>query len=135
MIAKNLQEYPVIATLPAPAPAPTPATYSDSLESDNWMYGAPHPTIKCLIHRRTQFLPHWQEHQATLNALPQFTHSIEVDRHGWSGYFNEVSKLLPFLAACPPTLATHLSMSLRQVYHALAAPTKTGFAVAQYAEV
>ncbi|THG99586.1 hypothetical protein EW026_g2787 [Hermanssonia centrifuga] len=149
-----------IATLPAPAPA----TYTDALDSEDWTYGVPRPTLeRLLIHWRTQFLPRWHEHQAVLNALPQFTRSIEVDGHGvftahyvhkqsthnpkgaipllflhgWPGHFNEVSKLLPFLTT-PPANAGYPS------FHVVApslpgfgfssAPTKTGFAVAQYAE-
>ncbi|THG92757.1 hypothetical protein EW026_g8256 [Hermanssonia centrifuga] len=149
-----------IATLPAPAPA----TYTDALDSEDWTYGVPRPTLeRLLIHWRTQFLPRWHEHQAVLNALPQFTRSIEVDGHGvftahyvhkqsthnpkgaipllflhgWPGHFNEVSKLLPFLTT-PPANAGYPS------FHVVApslpgfgfssAPTKTGFAMAQYAE-
>ncbi len=175
----SLAQKLAIATLPAPAPV----TYTDSaLDSEDWTYGVPRPTLeRLLIHWRTQFLPRWQEHQAVLNALPQFTRSIEVDGHGvftahyvhkqsthnpkgaipllflhgctrvmmylsyvkadcctGPGHFNEVSKLLPFLTT-PPANAGYPS------FHVVApslpgfgfssAPTKTGFAVAQYAEV
>ncbi|THG99588.1 hypothetical protein EW026_g2785 [Hermanssonia centrifuga] len=154
----SLAQKLAIATLPAPAPV----TYTDN---EDWTYGVPRPTLeRLLIHWRTSFLPRWQEHEEVLNALPQFTRSIEVDGHGvftahyvhkqsthnpkgaipllflhgWPGHFNEVSKLLPFLTT-PPANAGYPS------FHVVApslpgfgfssAPTKTGFAMAQYAEL
>ncbi len=72
----SLAQKLAIATLPAPAPV----TYTDN---EDWTYGVPRPTLeRLLIHWRTSFLPRWQEHQEVLNALPQFTRSIEVDGHG-----------------------------------------------------
>ncbi len=74
-LAKKL----ALATLPCPAPT----TYTDSEDAQDWTYGVPRSTLERLVHHwRTSFLPSWREHEQTLNALPQFTRSIEVDGHG-----------------------------------------------------
>ncbi|THG99584.1 hypothetical protein EW026_g2789 [Hermanssonia centrifuga] len=138
-LAKKL----ALATLPCPAPT----TYTDSEDAQDWTYG----------------VPSWREHEQTLNALPQFTRSIEVDGHGvftahyvhkksedrrrnaipllflhgWPGHFNEASKLLPLLTA-PPASSDYPAFDV--VVPSLpgfgfsSAPTKTGFALPQYAE-
>ncbi|PSS37033.1 hypothetical protein PHLCEN_2v1072 [Hermanssonia centrifuga] len=155
-LAKKL----ALATLPCSAPT----TYTDSEDTQDWTYGVPRPTLQRLVHHwRTSFLPNWREHQQTLNAFPQFTRSIEIDGHGvftahyvhkksedrqknaipllflhgWPGHFNEASKLLPLLTA-PPASADYPTFDV--VVPSLpgfgfsSAPTKTGFALPQYAE-
>ncbi|KAK0464739.1 alpha/beta-hydrolase [Desarmillaria tabescens] len=135
--------------------------FPDELDDSGLKYGAPLADIRRLVARWKEGYD-WRTHEAALNAeLPQFTLDIPVEGfgtlnihfvhqrskvggaipllfvHGWPGSFIEVQKLLPLLTE--PSSAEHPSFHVVALslpgYGFSQAPTKQGFASAQYAEV
>ncbi|OIW28756.1 alpha/beta-hydrolase [Coniochaeta ligniaria NRRL 30616] len=136
-------------------------TWPDEVSfSNDWNYGAPLADIKRLAQKwQSDF--DWRAHERKLNALPQFTTTIAVSGfddlqihflhqrspnphsipllfcHGWPGSFLEVLKLLPLLTVSGgsnhPTF--HVVAPSLPNFAFSSAPTKPGFAIAQYAEV
>ncbi|KAK0449328.1 Alpha/Beta hydrolase protein [Armillaria borealis] len=137
------------------------ATFPDELDDSGLKYGAPLGDIRRLVARWKEGYD-WRTHEAALNAdLPQFTLDIPVDGfgslnihfvhqtskvggaipllfvHGWPGSFIEVQKLLPLLTdpSSPEHPSFHVVALSLPGYGFSQAPTKQGFASAQYAEV
>ncbi|KAJ7081575.1 Alpha/Beta hydrolase protein [Mycena belliarum] len=132
----------------------------DELEGAEWDYGVPLADVKRLVARWRDGYD-WRQHEAQINAaLPQFTRPIPVEGHGslsihyvhqrsdvsgaipllfvhgWPGSFLEAKKIIPLLAeksADHPSFHV-VAMSLPG-YGFSEAPSKKGFALAQYAEV
>ncbi|GJE91854.1 epoxide hydrolase [Phanerochaete sordida] len=139
------------ATLPPPAPH----------GGDEWEYGVPRAELEKLLAHWTSAYD-WRTHEAALNAeLPQFTLPIDVANHGeltahfvhqrakragkavpllfvhgWPGHFAEVRKILPLLTN--PDAETDLAFDVVAPslpgFGFSSAPTKSGFAIDQYAE-
>ncbi|SJL07271.1 related to epoxide hydrolase [Armillaria ostoyae] len=137
------------------------ANFPDELDDSGLKYGAPLADIRRLVARWKEGYD-WRTHEAALNAdLPQFTLDIPVDGfgtlnihfvhqtskvggaipllfvHGWPGSFIEVQKLLPLLtdSSSPEHPSFHVVALSLPGYGFSQAPTKQGFASAQYAEV
>lgn len=138
-------------TLPPPAP-----------ESDDpWEYGVPLSEMTSLVeYWKTQF--DWRAAEKALNAdLPQFTLPVDVKDHGtltahfvhqrspradakpllfvhgWPGHFGEVRKILPLLTnpEKEEDPAFHVVAPSLPGFGFSSTPEKTGFTIAQYAEV
>ncbi|KAG7443155.1 alpha/beta-hydrolase [Guyanagaster necrorhizus] len=135
-------------------------SFPDELDDAGLKYGAPLADIRRLVARWKEGYD-WRKNETALNSdLPQFTLNISVDGfgtlnvhfvhqtskvenaipllfiHGWPGSFIEVQKLLPLLTK--PSLeylSFHVVALSLPGYGFSQAPTKQGFASAQYAEV
>jgi pimeloyl-ACP methyl ester carboxylesterase len=150
----NVKQKLALTALPPPAPP----------SEDSWKYGVPLEDItRILEYWKTQY--DWRKHEASLNAeLPQFTLPIDVKDHGtfqahfvhqkaqreakgkpipllflhgWPGHFAEVRKILPLLTnpeSDDDPVFDVVAPSLPG-FGFTSAPTKAGFAHAQYAEV
>ncbi|VDB88840.1 unnamed protein product [Peniophora sp. CBMAI 1063] len=132
----------------------------DELEGAGWDYGAPLSHIRRLVDRwRNGFS--WRSAEESINRLPMFTRSLEVDGfgalelhyvhqrsqrsnaipllfvHGWPGSFLEVEKILPLLTA--PTdeeaPAFHVVAPSLPGFGFSEGPHQPGFHHAQMAEI
>lgn len=135
------------------------ATFPDELEDAEWEHGAPLSDIKRLVaHWRTGY--NWRSHEATINALPNYETTVEIDNfgaldihfvhqispnknaipllfvHGWPGHFLEVRKLLPLLKDSESNggPAFHVIAPSLPNFGFSSAVKKKGFGLAQYAE-
>ncbi|KAK0188259.1 Alpha/Beta hydrolase protein [Armillaria mellea] len=115
------------------------ATFPDELEDSGLKYGAPLADIRRLVARWKEGYD-WRVHEAALNAqLPQFTLDIPVEGFGTLNihFVHQTSKVggaipLLFVHGWPAFMLFALSLP---GYGFSQAPTKQGFASAQYAEV
>ncbi|KAJ6599748.1 Alpha/Beta hydrolase protein [Mycena vulgaris] len=134
--------------------------FPDELDGAGWAYGAPLADIKRLVSRWRDGYD-WCKHEALLNAeLPQFTRDIVVEGfgtlnihyvhkrsalenavpllfvHGWPGSFIEARKITPLLTEVHPDQPSfHVVALSLPGYGFSEGPRKTGFRLAQYAEV
>ncbi|KAF9556760.1 alpha/beta-hydrolase [Agrocybe pediades] len=135
-------------------------TFPDELENAGWEYGVPLADVRRLIARWKDGYD-WRKYEAQINEeLPQFTRDIDVEGfgklnihyvhkksevanaipllfvHGWPGSFTEVQKVLPLLIQGGSDYpAFHVVALGIPGFGFSEAPTKPGFALAQYAEV
>ncbi|KAI9817380.1 MAG: hypothetical protein M1832_004687 [Thelocarpon impressellum] len=135
------------------------ASFPDELDGAGWDMGAPLSDIKRLAARwRDGF--DWREHEARLNRLPQFRTAVPVEGfgdldihfvhqnslvkdaipllfiHGWPGSFVEVSKILaPLTEGIEASPRFHVVAPSLPNFGFSTGIGKTGFGLAQYAEV
>ncbi|TCD68987.1 hypothetical protein EIP91_009209 [Steccherinum ochraceum] len=134
------------------------ARFPDELEESGWEYGAPLADVRRLVERWKDGFD-WRAAETKLNKLPQFTRDIDVDRfgtlnihyvhvkseatdaipllfvHGWPGSFLEVSKILPLLTSTGEHPSFHVVALSLPGFGFSEGAQKTGFRIAQYAEV
>ncbi|KAK6443423.1 hypothetical protein LTR95_000250 [Oleoguttula sp. CCFEE 5521] len=133
------------------------ATFPDELDNARWDYGAPLADVKRLTaYWKSSFS--WRDQERTLNQLPQFTRSVEVDNfaaldihyihqpspspdaipllfcHGWPGSYLEVVKMLPALQASNNGVSFHVVAPSHPNYGWSEGPKERGFGLKQYAE-
>lgn len=135
------------------------ARFPDELDAAGWAYGAPLADVKRLTaYWKDSF--DWRAAERKLNEFPQFRTKVPVKGfddldihflhrkstvkdaiplmfvHGWPGSFIEVIKIIDRLAApsSPDQPAFHVVALSLPNYGFSSAPTKKGFAIAQYAE-
>ena len=136
------------------------AHFPSELDGDDKLQGPPLADIKRLVQRWSSGFD-WRAQEAMLNTeLPQFTRDIDVDGfgtlnihyihkksivkgaipllfvHGWPGSFIEVRKILPLLvSASEGEPSFHVVALSLPGFGFSEGPKKTGFKMAQYAEV
>ncbi|KAH8107254.1 alpha/beta-hydrolase [Cristinia sonorae] len=134
-------------------------TLPDELDGAGWNYGAPLAHVTRLLDRWKNGFD-WRASEAAINKIPQFTRDIDVEGfgtlnvhyahqrsqaedaipllfiHGWPGHFMEGAKLIPLLTTVTPGEPSFHFVALSlPAFGFSEAPTKTGFAISQHAEV
>ncbi|TFK52704.1 alpha/beta-hydrolase [Heliocybe sulcata] len=130
----------------------------DELDDVGWDYGVPLKEVKRLVARWKDGYE-WRKHEKELNELPHLTRDVEVEGfgslnihylharsqvegaipllfvHGWPGSFHEAARIIPLLTA---DSEDHPSFHVVAIglpgFGFSEAPSKKGFAIAQYAE-